>query len=277
MPRVETENGTAGKKQCSEKQRIANAINSRRSTGPRTESGHRRASMNHCIHGMRSAQDLIPGESAEERQQLRDQIYEAVAPRDGVEEFLAKRIVDTAWHVRRGERARNARATKTVNAIIEGGADAETRRVGVLAGQLEERPDALRELRTFPEGVAYLYEQWSIIEENLSRGLPLLASTPAPCFSLIGKKREQVLRSDPAATRWFLALAGMMYGEEVTLDDVLALLGTEPPEWLQEAEFVIRAERLLGAVPTKAVARGAHHGLRRRGHSGAGGTVGLRQ
>jgi len=124
-----------------------------------------------------------------------------------------------------------------------------------LAGQLEELPEALRELRTFPAGVAYLWEQWSIIEENLSRGLPLLASTRRLCFSLSGTKREEVLRSHPAATRWFLAHAGMMYGEEATLDNVLALLGTEPPEWMQEAEFVNRVQRLLSAVPAKAVAR----------------------
>jgi hypothetical protein len=71
----------------------------------------------------------------------------------------------------------------------------------------------------------------------------------------VGKKREHVLRSDPAATRWFLAFAGMIYGEEATPDDVLALLGTEPPEWLQEDEFVTRGQRLLSEVPTKAVAR----------------------
>ena len=103
MSRVEAENETAGKKLCSEKQRIANAINSRRSTGPRTEAGRRRASMNRCLHGMRSTKDLIPGESAEERQQLREQIYQAVAPRDGVEELLAEQIFDSAWHVRRGQ------------------------------------------------------------------------------------------------------------------------------------------------------------------------------
>ena len=255
MSSVETENGTVGKKQCSEKQRIANAINSLRSCGPRTEAGRRRASMNHCIHGMRSTKDLIPGESAEERQQLRDQIYQAVAPRDGVEALLAERIFDSAWHVRRGQRARNSKASKTVNALIEGGADREARRVDVLAAQLEERPEALRELRTFPLGVAYLWEQWSLIDGYLSQDTPLLASTRSLCFSLLGKNSEQVLRGDPVATRWFLGLTGLMYGEEATLDDVLAHLGTDPPEWMQEAEFVTRATRLRSAVPTKAVAR----------------------
>jgi len=204
---------------------------------------------------MSSTKDLIPGESAEERQQLRDQIYQAVAPRDGVEALLAEQIFDSAWHVRRGQRARNSKASKTVNALIEGGADRETRRVDALAAQLEERSEALRELRTFPLGVAYLWEQWSMIDGDLSRETPLLASTRSLCFSLIGKKQEQVLRGDPVATRWFLGLAGMMYGEKATVDNVLALLGTDAPEWMSEAEFVTRATRLRSAVPTEAVAR----------------------
>jgi hypothetical protein len=203
---------------------------------------------------MSSTKDLIPGESAEERQQLRDQIFGAVAARDGVEELLAERIFDSAWHVRRGQRARTGRATKIVNALIEGGADQEARRVSVLAAQLEERPEALRELRTFPLGVAYLWEQWSLIDQDLAKELPLMASTRRLCFSLLGTNRQQVLRGDPVATRWFLGLAGMMYGAEVTLDNILALLGTDPPEWVQEIEFVARGERLQREVPTKEVA-----------------------
>ena len=107
----------------------------------------------------------------------------------------------------------------------------------------------------FPEGLAYLLDQWSVILESLSQDLPLLASTRRRCFSLVGKTREQVLRSDQTATSWFLNLAGLMYGQEATLEDILALLGTEPPEWMQEAEFVSGAERLRSAVPTEAVAR----------------------
>ena len=226
-----------------------------RSCGPRTEAGRRRASMNRCTHGMSSTKDLIEGESAEERQQLRDQIYQAVAPRDGVEELLAERIFDSAWHVRRGQRARNSKATKTVNALIEGGADRETRRVDALAAQVEERPEALRELRTFPLGVAYLWDQWSLIDGYLSQDTPLLASTRSLCFSLLGKKQEQVLRGDPVTTRWFIGLAGLMYGEEATLDNVLELLGTDPPEWMSDAEFVTRATRLQREVPAPAVAK----------------------
>ena len=120
--------------------------------------------------------------------------------------------------------------------------------------------DAYHELLTFPAGLAYLLDQWSIILESLSQDLPLLASTRQRCFSLIGKTREQVLRSDRTATPWFLNLAGLMYGKEATLENILALLGTEPPEWMDDAEFVIRAERLRSAVPTQAAAREALKG-----------------
>jgi hypothetical protein len=45
-----------------------------------------------------------------------------------------------------------------------------------------------------------------------------------------------------------------MYGREATLEDVLALLGTEPPKWMDDAEFLIRAQRLQSAVPAQAAA-----------------------
>ncbi len=107
---------------------------------------------------------------------------------------------------------------------------------------LDESRDAFRQLRTFPAGVAYLREQWSILLEGLALGVPLLATQRRRCLSLIGKKREDVLRSDRQATyRPLLPLIGLMYGRETTLEDVQSLLGTKPPEWMQVAEFVNRA------------------------------------
>ncbi len=255
MSRVETENGTGGKKQVSEKQRIANINNSKLSTGPRTASGRMRASMNNCTHGMFSTQDLIPGECPIRRQELVDEITAAVNPGDGVARLLTERIIKTAWKVRRGERAQDARATKRVNATLEGVAARDARRAEALGAELDERVAAFHELRTFPAGVSYLLREWSIIRKSLSQGLPLLASMRRRCFSLNGKTYEQVLRSDRQATRWFLGLAGLMYGKEATVEDILALLGTDPPEWMQEAEFVTRATRLQRQLPTKAAAR----------------------
>ena len=103
---------------------------------------------------------------------------------------------------------------------------------------LDVSVDAYHELRTFPEGLAYILDQWSIILESLSESTPLLGSTRQRCFSLICKTSEHVLRSDQTATTWFLNLAALMYGQKATLEDILALLGTDAPEWMDDAEFV---------------------------------------
>jgi len=210
--------------------------------------------MNNCQHGLYSTKEVLPGECPIERQALVDDITAAAKPVDGVQRLLTERIIETAWRVRRGERAQDARASKSVNAL-QGAASEQARRADALGATLDESVDAFHELLTFPAGVEYLLDQWSIILEGLSQDLPLLASTRQRCFSLVAKKREHVLRSDRTATTWFLNLAGSMYGQEATLENILALLGTNPPEWMQEAEFVTRGERLLSKVPTQAAAR----------------------
>ena len=143
--------------------------------------------MNNCTHGLYSTKDLLPGECPIERQELVDDITAAAKPGDGVQRLLTERIIKTAWRVRRGERAQDARATKSVNALVEGAASEEARRADALGATLDENVDAYHELLTFPAGVAYILDQWSIILESLSQGLPLLASTRRRCFSLVGK------------------------------------------------------------------------------------------
>ena len=94
------------------------------------------------------------------------------------------------------------------------------------------------------------------ILESLSLGVPLLATQRRRCLSLIGKTREDVLRSDRQATRFLLSMIGLMaHGRETTLDQVCGFLGTNPPEWMQEAEFVNRARRLMKPCRPGAEAR----------------------
>jgi len=247
-------------RQASARQIAANRLNCTKSHGAKTEIGRRNSSMNNCSHGLYSTKELLPGECPIERQALVDDITAAAKPVDGLQRLLNERIIKTAWRVRRGERAQGARAKKSVNALVEGGASEAARRADALGATLDDNVHAYHELLTFPAGVTYLLDQWSIILESLSQSLPLLASTRRRCFSLVGKTCEQVLRSDRIATPWFLNLAGSMYGQEATVEDILALLGTEPPEWLQEAEFVTRAQRLRSAVPAQAAAREALKG-----------------
>jgi hypothetical protein len=123
--------------------------------------------------------------------------------------------------------------------------------VDLLAALVDEDPDALRQLRTFPAGVAFLLGQWSMFQDLLAQGLGLLASQRRRCFSLLGRKREDVLRSDPLTTRWALAYMGMHYGAEGTPQDVADFLGGQPPEWMHQGEFDIRMARLARSLRPK--------------------------
>jgi hypothetical protein len=100
---------------------------------------------------MFSTQAVLPFECPVERQKLEDSIRAAAQPGDGVEELLTERIIDTAWLVRRGQRAQEAAATKKINALVEGADDEEARRVETLAAELDESRDAFRQLRQLPD------------------------------------------------------------------------------------------------------------------------------
>ncbi len=83
--------------------------------------------MNNLIHGMRSSQMILPGESPAELAELREEIHDAVLPRDGVEKLLAEGVVRHVWFVRRGEGVRDDRAQDDpVSSSAQTGADIST-------------------------------------------------------------------------------------------------------------------------------------------------------
>src|SRR5262249_42200576 len=99
-----------GKKPISEKQLIANRMNSNKSTRRRTLFGKGRASMNNTQTGMRSRKDVLPGEDAALYEKRRAGFYRSLAPRDAMQEALVDRIARLEWRGRRGEAVEEARA-----------------------------------------------------------------------------------------------------------------------------------------------------------------------
>jgi hypothetical protein len=217
--------------------------------------GRRRACMNNLKHGMRSTQTILPGECQLDYDERKAKLMAALNPRDAVAELLAERIVETAWLIRRGEGVAHDRATKTILDTVEGAADREAKRVDLLAPKIDDDPDAIRQLRTFPAGVAFLWDEWTVLYEHLSMGLSLLDSQRRRCFSLIGKTRESVFRDDRQATILVRLQLGVMYGTEATPEEVAFFLGGVPPEWMSQTEFDIRVKRLSRSLLPKAEAQ----------------------
>jgi hypothetical protein len=89
---------------CSNRTR-ANRVNAKKSTGPRSELGRRRASLNRLLHGLRASTPVLPGEDPNELDELMRRVVTDVQPQGVIEEFMAERVAMGMWRLRRAERA----------------------------------------------------------------------------------------------------------------------------------------------------------------------------
>ena len=181
----------------------------------------------------------------------RKELLDAIKPADAVQELMAERAIDHAWKIKRGERAQDARATKTINNIKAAVAEREAREVARLAPLIETDLDAVRQLRTFPAGIDYLLGEWSIIHARMKKGKNPLFSQRTRCFQLLGRTWHMVLRSDPVATRLITAQISVICGHEATLQEVGEFLGSRPPEGMPPDEFAFRVKELKADLLTQ--------------------------
>src|SRR5580704_16653711 len=79
----------------------ANRANARHSTGPRTESGKQRSSLNALRHGLTARTALLPTEDADAYQRHIQQFLDEYAPATPTETQLAHEIANTAWRLNR--------------------------------------------------------------------------------------------------------------------------------------------------------------------------------
>jgi hypothetical protein len=85
----------------SERKKVANRSNARRSTGPRTPAGKAAVALNSIRHGLLSRQSLVKGESEADLVGFGKRLRAQLAPVGELELLLADRIVSTAWRLRR--------------------------------------------------------------------------------------------------------------------------------------------------------------------------------
>jgi hypothetical protein len=80
-----------------EKQTTANRLNALKSTGPKTEAGKAAVRMNPLKHGLLATDVIIPGESAEDLSELREQLWACFHPVGRLEEDLTERLAIQTW------------------------------------------------------------------------------------------------------------------------------------------------------------------------------------
>jgi len=85
----------------SEKRITANHRNCKKSTGPRTDRGKSRSSLNAFKHGLRSNRALFPGESSEIFDIFRKSIFDLLEPEDLIQADMTQEIVSGLWRLRR--------------------------------------------------------------------------------------------------------------------------------------------------------------------------------
>jgi hypothetical protein len=191
---------------------------------------------------MRSSQLLLPGESKEEQDTLKSQVFAANAPKTPIEEIPATRAFEPEWFRRRGVQAAQDTSCKAVEAVLDQAEDREAREVDRLAPLLKAGDrDALRQLRSFPAGVAYLQNKWTILQSRMAQDRNLLQTQRLRCFQLTGTSPLDVLRNHPVATKFLRAQIGVMLGgPDASLTDVASFLGETPPEGMDQDEFNVR-------------------------------------
>ena len=84
-----------------ERRAAVNRANSAHSTGPRTESGKQRSSLNALSHGLTARTALLPTEDPDTYQRHIQQFLDEYKPATPTETQLVHEIADTAWRLNR--------------------------------------------------------------------------------------------------------------------------------------------------------------------------------
>jgi hypothetical protein len=78
-----------------------NRANSQHSTGPRTEAGKRRSSLNALRHGLTAASAVLPFEDRTAYEDHRRRFFDEYQPATPTETQLVQELVDTSWRLNR--------------------------------------------------------------------------------------------------------------------------------------------------------------------------------
>lgn len=106
-------------KPVSEKKRAANRANARKSTGPKTEAGKARVSLNALTHGLTASAAVLPFENEDHFEKFAAALRADLRPRGFVQELIVERMVDVAWKLRRAATAISEHAARRLDKHLE--------------------------------------------------------------------------------------------------------------------------------------------------------------
>ena len=236
------------KKPVSEKQRIANVNNSRKSTGPVTLHGKNICRYANLQHGLR-AETVLAGEEQTYTQRFSKWAEEWGADDDS-EKFFVHRAVMSSLRLDRGDVVDVAMIGEHRDAVVN---EADLRagdELDRLIAQLADSPAAtIRRLRKTPIGCLWIREQLLIIQTRLEKHRSLLDSQRRRLCHLLGRRIEDFLHDDLTLVPWVVAMVGCLFGgEEVDLPSLAGVFGGQP-KGMTAAEFTTRLQELGRMIP----------------------------
>jgi hypothetical protein len=80
---------------------VINRANSHHSTGPRTETGKQRSSLNALRHGLTAASPVLPSEDPAAYEDHRRRFFDEYQPATPTESELVQELADTSWRLNR--------------------------------------------------------------------------------------------------------------------------------------------------------------------------------
>jgi hypothetical protein len=89
---------------ATQKQLLANRLNAKKSTGPRSVEGKARSSMNALKTGIDARSQTIPGEPISQLEDLTDEYYQRFCPTTPEQRMLVDTLIDCEWLLRRFRR-----------------------------------------------------------------------------------------------------------------------------------------------------------------------------
>ena len=180
----------------SEARRIANVRNAQKSTGPRTEAGKQRSSMNALTHGLTAAEAVLPHEDPDAYQATLDQWLDFDNPTDPAHAAVIECCVSAKFRLDRCTRAENQRSAERTR-HAQGRHDFEKRAEAEEIGsrlvfdpinrcevaqlhdpifqarikkRLDDNPAVLtQQLQMTSQGVDWLIQRWLELAEMLKR------------------------------------------------------------------------------------------------------------
>jgi hypothetical protein len=232
-----------------ERQRLANQQNARKSTGPITTEGKERSRRNALKHGLASGGEVLKPSDGRKYRQVLKELREHLQPVDVLEESLVERIALAHVRLKRCvakdladlERRKQRATTRW---------DQRQRRLMDLAiDKLTTNPaDAIEELEASSLGCGWLIAEWRSLGDALEDAGCWSRAQATAATRMLGKDPEKALQNASVAK---LKLGFLASSPELDADEVDAFF----EESTAELEPQARVERLSRRLPDPEIGR----------------------